>query len=69
MTTFADVTMLVRIKNLGSWGDDCTAKQIREQAEKAALGKLKLLIKDKDLEVIGDPDVRAIFSPLKGDGK
>lgn len=64
MTSYADVHVTIRIKNCGSWGDECTAAQIRDQATKTALGKLYELRVADQVEIVGEPEVRAIVAPI-----
>jgi hypothetical protein len=41
MRTTARVTLTIEIEADGCWGENCQLKQIFEQAEESALGKLR----------------------------
>ena len=60
-TAFAAVELMVRVRSLGSWGEEFTVGQIRDQAAKAAVGKLMNAVKrSRDFEIVGTPVVSAI---------
>ena len=64
MSTFAEATIRVKVMNLGSWGDECTAGQIKDQARRAAMRKLTELLDNVDFEIIGQPEIRMVNASL-----
>lgn len=62
-TTYAEATITLRLSNLGTWGDECTAGQIRDQATEAALRMIRQMLLDKaDIKPIEGPVVTMISS-------
>jgi hypothetical protein len=63
-SNYADAVVTIRVKNLGSWGDECTAGQIRDQAARTAIRKIQSVLHDQDFEIIGNPNVTLITARL-----
>lgn len=64
MTTTAEVTVTLRLTDLGAWSDKCTGAQIRDQATRAAMYRLNSALKDLQATVVGQPTIKAIVSDL-----
>lgn len=59
----ATVRLTVEVRNLGSWGEDCSLKQIREQATREAIQEVRGLLGRSDcIRIVGEPDVSAILT-------
>jgi hypothetical protein len=63
MRTTARVTLTIEIEADGCWGENCQLKQIFEQAEESALGKLRKAFQNspKKIRIIGEPTTEAIM--------
>lgn len=67
-SSYAEVTVTIRVKNIGSWGNDCTVGQVRDQAARTALLKIQNLLEHcEDFEIIDRPNVTLITSRLNID--
>ena len=64
----ARVTLTLEVSVGSSWGEDCTVKQVHDQAAEEALGFVGKLVADhKDrIRFIGEPAVMAVFATRKG---
>lgn len=47
---------------VGTWGEDCTQKQVWEQASRDAVAKITQNLSKERVRVIGEPTVTAILS-------
>ena len=63
-SSYAEATLTIRIKNIGSWGNECTVGQIRDQAARAAIKKIQSSLDDQAFEIIGRPNITLITSRL-----
>lgn len=63
----ATVTVTVQVKVGSNWGEDCSIKQVHEQAASEAIGMFRNLSPGNAIEfsrrvsLIGDPNVSAII--------
>lgn len=65
----AYVTMTVKIKCKGSWGNECQLDQVYKQAAEEAMGALRILVEDArkrgnpiELTLIGEPKVTSVLA-------
>jgi len=65
MSAYAEAIVKVKVTNLGSWGDECTAGQIKDQARRAAMVKLTELLDNADFEIIGRPEIKMVSANLE----
>jgi hypothetical protein len=57
----ATATVTVEVSDLGSWEDGCTMQQVREQAGRAAIGRITNA-RVKSIRIIGEPIITAIIA-------
>lgn len=62
--TGARVTLSLQMHNLGSWGDECSVKQVHQQAVEAANGRLTKILKGQDCEVVGKATVDVVTTQV-----
>ena len=62
MKTTAKVSMTIEVFGCGAWDGSCTVGQVREQAAKNAIGRIRQLISAEGLQIqiIDDPRVTVI---------
>ena len=59
-SSYAEATVTIRIKNIGTWGNECTIGQMRDQAARTAIKKIHSSLDDQDFEIIGRPNITLI---------
>lgn len=47
------------------WGEEATAHQIYSQARASAMRQLEDAVRDHRFRVVGEPEVEAVFVPVK----
>lgn len=57
---YANVTVTLKVRAEGSWGDECTIKQINKQAKESALGAIRRGLQNNRFSIIGDPKVDTV---------
>lgn len=64
ITTGAVATLVIKIHDLGAWGEDCPMTQVYAQAAEAAIGYLRNTAKGTHgkIEIIGEPKITAILA-------
>jgi hypothetical protein len=61
----AVATITVEVRNLGSWGTDCSLEQVHRQAAEAAIGYLRNFDRDSRITVIGQPEIKTVIVERK----
>lgn len=52
--TSAVATVVIRISDLGTWGENCTTKQVHEQASEVAISRIRQALSGKAILVSVD---------------
>lgn len=60
-TATARVTLTIDIRVNGSWGEECTIGQMRDQAKAAAEGAIKRAMQNYDAKIIGEMKVASVI--------
>lgn len=63
--TGAVVTVTLEMHDLGDWDENCTVKQIYEQAEVAARQRLNKLVDSRGNRIVGEILVSTVTSKAK----
>lgn len=56
----ARVVVTLEIGATGHWGDSCTVRQIQDQASSQVVARLRKILKDADMVLVGEPRVKII---------
>lgn len=62
-STTAKVQVTIEVTVGSSWGEDCTNKQVFDQAIREALGAVKTMVavrRPRDMRIVGEPTVEYI---------
>lgn len=58
MKVNASARILIEVKDLGTWGDDCTVDQIKKQAVDAVRSRLNRVFHGAAISVVSHADVK-----------
>lgn len=58
MKANATARVMVEVRNLGSWGDECTIEQVKKQAEDAVKSRLVHALQKASADLISTIDVK-----------
>jgi hypothetical protein len=60
VSSYAEVEVIVKVSNLGPWGDDCTLGQARKQAVESAESQIEQLFRGRACLHVVDTKVIAV---------